>query len=129
MFPILGYVALRYWVLPPARNHGAMGWECPLIVLPCMVVASVLSGYIAAFVALSAAFVPTALVHMLALLLAGALAGLSLALSRGWDALALWEGRGGRGSGLALCGAHAVGLVAGAGRGLIAGYSWHLHFT
>jgi len=112
MFPILGYVALRYWVLPPRAQSWRNGLGVPLIVLPCMVVASVLSGYIAAFVALSAAFVPTALVHMLALLLAGALAGLSLCvIERLATRLLFGRGEAAR-LGLALCGAHAVGLVA-----------------
>lgn len=109
--PILGYIAIRYWVLPVRPQGWRNGLVLPLITLPCMVLACGVSGFLASLLTAPLRFLSIPCDQALLYLLTGALAGVFLygierLLTRlvfGPEAAAELRP--------ALCGAHAAGIA------------------
>jgi hypothetical protein len=76
LFPVMGYLATRYWVLPCRAQSWRNAVALPVIVLACTVIVSALSALVAALIA---ANFPQPDQVALSLLIIGGLAGLCLA--------------------------------------------------
>ena len=128
--PTLGYIAIRYWVLPSRPQGWRNAVALPLVVLPCMIVASAVAGLAASLVFIALQSFPAVLNLPLLALVTGALAGtflygierLATQLLFGWEEAA--------GLRAALCGAHVAGfaavLLAGSLPGTIAIHVFHV---
>jgi hypothetical protein len=109
--PALGYIAVRYWLLPnrPVEWRNTIG--LPLVVAACTVIVSPIWGLASALVSTTLHVLPVVLNQLALALIAGLLSGICL---YGSERLAtrLFFGKVEAGSlRRALCGAHAAGIV------------------
>jgi hypothetical protein len=109
LFPVMGYLATRYWVLPCRPQSWRNAVALPVIVLPCMVIASALSALVAALVA---ANFPAPYQIALSLLIVGGLAGLCLAGVEKSATLLLFGNAEAARIGPSFYPAHAAGIIA-----------------
>jgi len=108
LFPAMGYLATRYWVLPCRAQSWRNAVALPVIVLPCMVIAGALTALVAALI--TANFPPLYQVAV-SLLIIGGLAGLCLAGTEKVTTLLLFGNAEAARIGPLFYLAHAVGIV------------------
>jgi hypothetical protein len=109
LFPTFGYLATRYWLLPCRAQSWRNAVALPVIVLPCMVIASALSASVAALIVIN--FFPPLYQVTLSLPITGGLAGLCLAGIEKVTTLLLFGNEEAARIGPLFYPAHAVGIV------------------
>lgn len=110
--PVLGYIAVRYWVLPNRPRDWRNTLALPLVVLICMTVACVIAGLCASLLLIVWSYLPAALYGLLLVVITGAVAGSCLFGVERLTTRLLFGSAEAAKLRLALCVAHAAGLTA-----------------